>query len=124
MVDITIVNWGFVMVYKPTYNWGAPSCRMVVDFTIETMRDAWFHRAVPWLAIDQGLKVFHYLERCTPLQNHPTTVPILIIVILHRNDTKSHDFCVDCACLGAILPILRCFFPRLRVAVTIPNFKS
>ena len=24
MVDITIVN---VMVYKPTYNWGAPSCR-------------------------------------------------------------------------------------------------
>ena len=26
MVDITIVM-GIIMVYKPTYNWGAPSCR-------------------------------------------------------------------------------------------------
>jgi hypothetical protein len=22
-----LVTWGFVMVYKPTYNWGAPSCK-------------------------------------------------------------------------------------------------
>ena len=27
MVDITIVFIGVIMVYKPTYNWGAPSCR-------------------------------------------------------------------------------------------------
>ena len=26
IVDITIVNGGYFMVYKPTYNWGAPSC--------------------------------------------------------------------------------------------------
>ena len=29
MVDITIVNRGYFMVYKPTYNWGAPSCRTI-----------------------------------------------------------------------------------------------
>ena len=27
MVDITIVNGDYFMVYKSTYNWGAPSCR-------------------------------------------------------------------------------------------------
>ena len=26
MVDITIVNGGYFMVYKPTYVWGALSC--------------------------------------------------------------------------------------------------
>jgi hypothetical protein len=31
MVDITIVNRAFVMVYKPTYNWGAPSCTTSQD---------------------------------------------------------------------------------------------
>ena len=24
-----LVNEGFVMVYKPTYNWGAPSCMVM-----------------------------------------------------------------------------------------------
>jgi hypothetical protein len=28
MVDITIVNG----VYKPTYNWGAPSCMNLIEF--------------------------------------------------------------------------------------------
>ena len=28
MVDTTIVN----IVYKPTYNWGAPSCRVIAGF--------------------------------------------------------------------------------------------
>ena len=28
MVDITIVNRAYFMVYKPTYNWGAPSCTL------------------------------------------------------------------------------------------------
>ena len=35
MADITIVNG----VYKPTYNWGAPSCRM----TITTWEFGVFH---------------------------------------------------------------------------------
>ena len=30
MVDITIVN-GVIMVYKPTYNWGGPSCNIAMD---------------------------------------------------------------------------------------------
>jgi len=34
MVDITIVNG----VYKPTYNWGAPSCRGV-DQMMSTPQD-------------------------------------------------------------------------------------
>ena len=29
MVDITIVFMGIIMVYKPTYNWGAPSCMYI-----------------------------------------------------------------------------------------------
>ena len=34
MVDITIVNG----VYKPTYNWGAPSCMVVLeDFNVVLM---------------------------------------------------------------------------------------
>ena len=34
MVDITIVNRGYFMVYKPTYNWGAPSCIKVLIFVL------------------------------------------------------------------------------------------
>ena len=33
MVDITIVNGGYFMVYKPTYIWGAPSCSYVCSLT-------------------------------------------------------------------------------------------
>ena len=34
MVDITIVNRGYFMVYKHTYNWGGPSCIPIVVFPI------------------------------------------------------------------------------------------
>ena len=39
MVDITIVNG----VYKPTYNWGAPSCRKLIIFhSPEKFSRGWF----------------------------------------------------------------------------------
>ena len=29
-----LVNGGYFMVYKPTYNWGAPSCRMLLFYLV------------------------------------------------------------------------------------------
>ena len=32
LVDKTIPNGGYFMVYKATYNWGGPSCRSTLSF--------------------------------------------------------------------------------------------
>ena len=46
MADITIVNG----VYKPTYNWGAPSCEdmktiehLIVGLFVPKVKPLWFH---------------------------------------------------------------------------------
>ena len=49
MADITIVNW----VYKPTYNWGAPSCRgwdgfRSVQFISSEGFPLWLFNSSPW----------------------------------------------------------------------------
>ena len=54
MVDITIVFMGIIMVYKPTYNWGAPSCGETIGLKVPKFKKSplcfgWIFHGLEWL---------------------------------------------------------------------------
>ena len=90
MVDITIVFIGVIMVYKPTYNWGAPcfdSLFMIFSVEVNQVAPEISRIRGPWLAAShiqgQGGDPVHSGAAAMPVMqiSHPKTESFMLEVI-------------------------------------------